>query len=303
MRICQSNFTSWKKISNCNRSVELRYDIIICNFLQKDPCGMIKGHSFWNIIVFLAHICPFFLAPLDLLVSLQTRLRFLLWLGDFCLDRTITIMSITIKTELSFFFVKRKDVKKYINRSDRSLKDFRPKIFKLTRPHDGLGTRGKIFYAKMFTNNLQCGKKVFDFKINFFLKTGDLLRSENWGKFVKLCLRSSHIVQNSFYFDEFLNRTIQNWNISEKKPREVIWANTNIHYLPVKLGIEHLLTANGAIWIKWAMYTLADRCINLMTNSELINRRNFDHLSHCVHKVESSEACKARKKLRYWSDV
>ena len=159
-------------------------------------------------------------------------------------------MSITIKTELSFFFVKRKDVKKYINRSDRSLKDFRPKIFKLTRPHDGLGTRGKIFYAKMFTNNLQCGKKVFDFKINFFLKTGDLLRSENWGKFVKLCLRSSHIVQNSFYFDEFLNRTIQNWNISEKKPREVVWANTNIHYLPVKLGIEHLLTANGAIWIK-----------------------------------------------------
>ena len=33
-----------------------------------------------------------------------------------------------------------------------------------------------------------------------------------------------------------------------------------------------------------------------MTNSELINRRNFDHLSHCVHKVESSQACKACKK-------
>ena len=39
-----------------------------------------------------------------------------------------------------------------------------------------------------------------------------------------------------------------------------------------------------------------DKCINLMTNRELINRRNFDHLSHCVHKVESSQACKACKK-------
>ena len=144
MRICQSNFTSWKKISNCNRSVELRYDIIICNFLQKDPCGMIKGHSFWNIIVFLAHICPFFCRSIGSISFFTDPSTFFVMIRRLLPRPNDNHNVNNNKNWAQFFFSSNEKTSKNINRSDKSLKDFRPKIFKLTRPHDGLGTKGKI---------------------------------------------------------------------------------------------------------------------------------------------------------------